>query len=408
MKERISVSGIGMIGPFGTGKETYWQGVVEGRSFLGPVTRYDVKGLAGEVKDFSISNHFKDRRATRLPLITQYALVATMEAIRDARLDMNRCKSDSIAMAYGTGNGSSEAVAKICRNLLATGQKSVDPLLFQESVFNAPASFISIHFGMKGPCVTLPMGMTAGHYALAVALNLLKDPAVSLVLVVSSDQVDKSVHEGLGHLRVLSSNGREEEGSRPFDKTRNGLVFSEGAVALVVERASDARERGARIYGEIAGNAVSHDAYRVADNNPDGRGMSEAMKRALADAGVGADAIGCVIAAAHSSRRNDIMETRGIKTALGSRARSIPVTSIKSSIGETFGPGGLFNVATAFLALRDGVVPPTINYRYPDPECDLDIVANRARVTSLDTVMCNSFNWCGMYGSTIVRRNEGG
>lgn len=404
MNNRIVVTGIGMVGPFGAGNVDFWQGITSGKGFLSPVTRYRFPRLAGEVPHFSLKEFVKDPRLNRLPSVSQYALASVVSAISDAGIELKKIAPEKIAIIFGTGNGPSHAVEKICTSLIEMGKRAADPLLFQESVFNAPASLISIFFGIKGPCLAIPQGQAAGGYAISTAINYLLSHDIDCALIVASDELSQAFHEAFSYLGVISPTDNNEEGMRPFDRTRNGCVLSEGAVAMVLETDKRAIQRGARIYGEIAGFGMASDGYRVADNNPDGSGLYRSMNNAMAQAQICPDSIDYLVASAMSIKKTDVMEIRAIKMALGKEAYNIPVSSIKSSIGETRGPGGLFNVAAAIFAIRDGIVPPTINYRFHDDECDLDVVPNHARRMEVNTVLSNSFSWGGIYNSIVVRR----
>lgn len=404
MYRRLAITGIGMVGPFGTGKDNFWQGITGGKNFLRPVTRYKSPRLAGEVSDFSLKEFVKNPRLTGLPLVSQYALASAVAAVSDAGIGFKDENKERAAVIFGTANGPCHTAERIYSSIIERGKKFVDPLLFQESVFNAPAGLISIYFGIKGPCLALPVGPAAGGYAMTAAVNYLLNYDIDCAIVVASDELSKTVHEALTYLRVISPDDNKEEGMRPFDRTRNGLVLSEGAVAMVLERDTISLQRGARIYGEVIGCGMASDGYRIADNNPDGSGLCRAIKDAMHQAKITPDDIDCVMAMAQSHKKIDAMETKAIKMALRKKAYDIPVSSVKSSIGETIGAGGLFNVAAGLFAIRDGIIPPTINYRFPDEECDIDVVANYARKMEVNTVLVNSFSWGGIYSSIIVRR----
>lgn len=408
MNRRLVITGMGMVGPFGSGNDNFWRGITEGKNFLRPVTRYEFPRLAGEVPDFSLKEFVKDPRLARSPLVSQYALASAVSAVSDAGIELKKMDSEKTAVIFGTCNGPCLATERNYASLIEKGGKSVDPLLFPESVFNAPAGLISIFFGIKGPCIALPQGPVAGGYAMTTAINYLTSYDMDYALVVASDELSKVAHEAFSYLRVISPNDGNEEGMRPFDRTRNGSVLSEGGVAMVLETEFGAKQRGARIYGEVIGCGMASDGYRIADNNPDGSGLCLSIKNAMTKAHdlcqITPDNIDYVVAMALSIKKIDAMETRAIKMAFGKRAYSIPLSSIKSSIGETLAPSALFNIAAGLLAIRNGIIPPTINYRFPDEECDLDVVPNFARKMEVNTVLTNSFSWGGIYSSIIVRR----
>jgi len=324
-------------------------------------------------------------------------------AVADAGIDLKKINHEKAAVVFGTSNGPCFVTEKIYTSILLESKKAVNPLLFQESVFNAPAGIISILFGIKGPCIALPLGMVSGGYSIVTAINYLVNYGIDCVIVVASDELTHTSHKAYSHLNILSKDN-DAACMKPFDKTRNGTVLSEGSGALILETDTHAIGRGAKIYGEIAGYSMTSDGYGVADNNPDGSGLCQAMGNALNQGHLGPDAIDYIVASALSIQKIDLMEVRAIKKAFGERAYHIPVSSIKSSIGETQGPDALFNIAAGAFAIRDGIVPPTINYGAYDDECDLDIVPNCARKMQVNTILANAFSWGGMYSSTIIKR----
>jgi len=404
MNKKVVITGIGAIGPFGAGNDKFWQGLIEGKNFLRPMTRYSFSGMGGEVPGFFLMDFVKDPKLTRIPMVSQYAIASAVLAVSDSGIDLKNIDHEKAAVVFGTSNGPCFVTEKIQTSILLGGKKTVNPLLFQESVFNAPAGIISILFGIKGPCIALPLGMVAAGYGIPTAINYLVHYGVDCVIIVASDELTQASHEAYSHLNILSQDNHETC-MRPFDKARNGMVISEGGVALILETDIHAIERGAKkIYGEISGYGMTSDGYRVADNNPDGSGLCWAMENAINHGQLSTDSIDYIVASALSIKKIDLMETRAIKKAFGKRAYDIPVSSIKSSIGETQGPDALFNIAAGAFAIRDGIIPPTINYQFRDDECDLDIVPNCARKMQVNTVLANAFSWGGMYSSTIIRR----
>lgn len=404
MIKKVFITGLGVVGPFGVGKEGFWKGISEGRNFLRPITRYDFNRIGGEVPRFSISEITGDSRMARLPLISQYALASAVEAVSDAGIRIKDIDQERMGISFGTCRGATAATERICTSIIEKGKKAVDPILFQQTVFNAPASVISIFYGIKGPSFAFPMGLAAGGFALISAVNQIRNGGIDCVLAIAADELSKVSHEAYGHLGVLSPNDDHEEGMRPFDKTRNGVVLSEGAVTLVLESEELARKRGVRGYAEVLGYGIANDAYRIADNNPDGSGLCSSIQEAFTDSKVDVSDTDYVVAISNSNKRVDALESRATKTVFGKRTMDIHVSSIKSSIGETAGPGALFNVAAGVLAMDSGIVPPTINYKYPDPDCDLFVVPNKAARKRVDTVLTSSFSWGGIYNSIVVRK----
>jgi 3-oxoacyl-[acyl-carrier-protein] synthase II len=408
MNKSIVVTGIGMVGPFGAGTDNFWKSITEGRNLFRAVTKYVSPGLAGEISDFDIKDFAQGRNLSRFPMVSQYALASAVMAISDAGVQINKTNSEKTGIIFGTGNGPIHTTEKIWTPLLVEKQKkAVDPFVFQEAVYNAPAGLLSIFFGIKGPCLAMPVGHASSSYAISAAINYLNlYDDLDCILVVASDELSQLAHDALSHFKIVSPNDGGQEMMRPFDRKRNGFVFSEGAVTMVLERKNSAIERGSSIYGEIIGNSMVSDAYRIADNNPDGSGLCRAMRNSMSQAEISPEDIDYVVSSALSLKTTDTMEVRAAKSAFGKTAYNIPISSIKSTLGQAFGVEGLFNLAAGFFAIRDGIIPPTVNYQYPDDECDLDIVPNRLRTTEVNTVLSNSFSWGGIYSSIIIRRSE--
>lgn len=402
MNKRVVITGIGMVGPFGAGICPFWTSITEGQGVLRPITRYPFPGLGGEVPDFSLGDFIEDRNLARLPRISQYAVASAVQAVSDAGFEWKKVDQERIAIMFGTSNGPSFVTEKIYSSILTEGKKHIDPLFFRESVFNAPAGIISILLGIKGPCVAMAQGLAGGGYAFTAAFNYIVNHDIDVVLAVGSDELTQAVHEAYSFLGILSKTNTDQEGMRPFDRTRNGMVLAEGAVTIILEREAHAVQRGARIYGEVVGCGMASDGYRVADNDSDGRGLSLSMKNAVTSAGIDDETIDYIAASAMSDKRTDAMEIKAIKRVFGERAHHIPISSIQSSIGHTMGPSSLFNIVAGLLTIKNGIVPPTINYRFFDKECDLDVVPNQARQVSVETVMANSYSWGGLYTSIIV------
>lgn len=405
MKDHICITGMGVLGPFGSGKKAFKEGITSGQSFLKPVENYKFERLAGVVPDFQLKQYIKDRRALKYASVTQYALAAAKMAVDDSGLDIETLDSERIAVILATDTGGINITETICNTIIEKGYKSVNPILFQQSVFNAPASLLSIIWGLKGPCITLPMGFSAGGAAIDMAVNCFLNHDIDYALVIASDEIGEVIHRAYDHLKLLSPNDNRAEGMRPFDADRNGFVLSEGAAALVLEKESMVLGRQHPAYGYIAGCSTVSDGYRPADVDPEGAGISLAMKNALSLAEVEPEAIDLIVAMAPSDRKVDKMEAGAIRKVFEGNSGYVPVTSIKSSIGESFSSSGLFNLCAGLLAMEDGMIPPTLNYNTPDPDIALDIVANQARKKNVKTVLSNTFSWGGIY-NTIVARSD--
>jgi len=408
MNNKVVITGIGIISPFGVGNEIFWKSLIQGKSALRKITRFDTTSfkskMAGEVLNFKIEDFVKNPRLHRIPRISQFTIVAANLAIADAKFDVKKEDMTKTGIFFGTCNGPSYSTERIYQSLLEKGPSGVDPLLFQETVFNAPVSNLSILLGIKGPCIAFPLGPASGSYALHLALNHLHSGRIDCAIVGASDEHTKVVHKAFGYLNVLSPDDGGEEKARPFDKNRNGGVLSEGSCFIILETLEHALQRGGFIYGEIIGDGMSSDAYKIADNEPKGLGVALAMNQAINKAQVEYSAIDYIVALAYGGRNVDKLETIAIKEIFKDYVFQLPITSIKGAIGESTGPGGLFNLATALFAIRDRVIPSTINWQEQDSDYDLDYVPNVARKKEITTAMVNAFSWGGIYSSIIVRR----
>jgi len=388
--KKFVVTGIGGISPLGYKPEDFWNNIYEGNKGLSDIQRFDTSKYqaktAGELLDFNILDYTPISKYRRLPRISQYALAAALQAVTDSKFKINRSNGSRVGLFFGTCNGPSDSTEKIYTSLVDNGPKSVEPLLFQETVFNAPLSHISINLKITGPCVALPVGIASGGYAVKMALDYLRAGMIDVALVGAADEHTEIVHDALESLHVLSPGEGEEECSRPFDKNRNGLVLSEGGAFLVIEELEDAKTREANIYGEIAGAALASDAYKIADNNPDGEGVFLSMSKLLEECNQHASSIDGIISLAASMPIFDLLEANGIRRVFQRDTKQVPVTSIKGVLGETTGPSALFNIIAALLALRHNALPPTINYSSPDPKIDLNIVADKPLIKELHNI----------------------
>lgn len=404
-QDKAVVTGIGLIGAFGQGPEAFWETVLGQKPALGPVTQYPFDRLAGEIRDFHITKYTRDRRVLRSSRIAQMAIAAAQMALEDAKIDLKAINTEKFAVFFGTDNGASKISEAVCRKIIEKGHRYVDPILFQHSVFNSPASLLSILWSIKGPCVTLPMGIASGGAGLSMATNYLYTYDYEYALVIAADEMSEVAHRAYDHLRLLSPNNEHPEGMRPFDQDCNGFVVSEGAAAFIIEKTSNTEKRCGRIHAELAGLGMAGSGSNGIDGGDEG--VALAMTNALQAAGVAPDKIDLIIGMANSIKEVDSMEMRGIVKALSRCAEKIPVTSIKSSIGESFSPSALFNLAVCILSMKFGVIPPTLNCVKVNNECNLDVVRNTPRRGKVGMALANSYSWGGLCHSILVRNRAG-
>lgn len=409
------ITGIGAITPIGHGREGFWRGIKEARSGgqriddLIDLTDIEVK-IGAPVRDFDPLQYFDKRRARRLGRSSQFALAAAYQAVRDAGLDPDalRREGERAGVLVGTGIGNIEIFIENHVTFLQKGPKRVSPFFVPMFMPNATAGEISLEFGLKGPNLGLVSACASSNHAIGLAADLIRWGYADVMLAGGSEAVLLPLNfAGFDQARALSRrNDEPERASRPFDAERDGFVMGEGAGMLVLESLEHALERGARVYAELAGHGLTADAHHITAPEPEGRGAAAAMAQALENAGVSKDEVGYINAHGTGTELGDVAETRAIKAVFGERAYTIPVSSTKSQIGHLMGAAGAVETVAALLAIVEGVLPPTINYEHPDPECDLDYVPNEPRPARVDVVLTNSFGFGGHNSTLVLKRFE--
>ncbi len=428
-RRRVVVTGMGMVTPVGLDVESTWEALREGRGGVGPITRFDAGAfatrIAAEVKGFDLA---RDLGAGAPRWVghgrnTQFALAAGAQAVRQSGLleggDVNRAR---FGVYLGSGEGqldfprfvdlvrrSAEGERVDTGRFIGQGIGLLDPLMESEQEPGTPAGHLASAFGAAGPNFSCLTACSASAQAIGEAADLIRDGAADVML---TGGVHSMIHPfGLtGFILLTAMSTRNDDpgrASRPFDRDRDGFVIGEGGGMLVLEVLDHARSRGATILGEIAGQASTADAFRLTDSHDEGRGAVASVRLALADAGLGPEDVDYVNAHGTSTKVNDSVETMALKLALGDRARRIPVSSTKSMTGHLIAAGGAVEAITCLLAIRDGVVPPTVNLDEPDDDCDLDYVPHSARVRVVDVAMSNSFGFGGQNTTLVLRRFEG-
>jgi 3-oxoacyl-[acyl-carrier-protein] synthase II len=430
MTRRVAITGLGVISSVGCGVPSFWHGLTTGRSGVNAIERYDASGLpvriAAEIRDFDLSS-FSDAPALYtsgvgsqvcLDRRTQYGLAAAEASVRDAGLsDAKEWRDASLYFGSGEGDNDVSLLARMLApaaieqgcdvgRLLELTDASRFAVRDQCMEPTAPASLIAARVGIGGEVTTCLTACAASAQAIGEAAWRVREGECDVALAGGAHAMTAPLDIiGFAMLSALSTrNDAPQQASRPFDRRRDGFVLGEGAGAVVLEEWERARARRAHIHGEIIGYGTANDAYRVTDMHPAARGATQAILNALSDAGIGPAAIGYVNAHGTSTIENDRAETRAIHQALGAHARAVPVSSIKSMTGHAIAAAGVMELIACVLALRDQVLPPTINLTEPDPECDLDYVPNRTRRHEFDTALSNSFGFGGQNVALIVRR----
>jgi 3-oxoacyl-[acyl-carrier-protein] synthase II len=403
----VFITGFGVVSPMGNTPEEMWEKCLKSEKGYGPITRFDTKKYkakqAGEIHNFDIKKIAKNPKYLRLPRVSQFALAAAIRAMEDAQLDI-RNRENRIGLIFGTSNGPTEATETIYNNLIHKGARGVDPLLFQETVFNASASHISIFFGIKGPTLALPMGTASGGFAIDYALNLLRTGKADAVLVGASDEHTEVTHRAFEALKTISPNNDKEETCCPFDKTRNGGIISEGAVFMVIENKKSLENRKKppkTIYGKITSSAITNDAYKAADLNETGCGLIDAMNQSLNKANKKPQDIDAVMSYGFSHPKLDHIEGVALQTVF--EGVDVEVTNIKGSTGETLGPSVLFNIMFSTLVFKHNVLPPMTNFNESDDDIKLNWVTS-PKEKVCNTILTTYYYFSGMNGSLVLEK----
>ncbi|MDF2440764.1 MAG: 3-oxoacyl-[acyl-carrier-protein] synthase [Abditibacteriota bacterium] len=408
--ERVVVTGYGAITPLGTGVPEFWQGVQEGRSGIDVLTIIDPTRhstrFGGEVKNFDPETYIDRKEARRMDRVAQLAIVASDEALASSGLKIDHSNHDDVGVVIGCGIGGLATWEREHAKLLDKGPDRVSPFLIPMMIPNMASGHVSIRTGARGPNTATVSACTSSAHALGLAYDLIRRGDAQVMLTGGTEApICDSAMAGFGNMRALSRHNEDPaRASRPFDKTRDGFVIGEGAGTLVLESLTHAQKRGAHIYAEMLAYGMSSDAYHITDMPEDGRGLGTAMTQALLRAGLTPEDVQYINAHGTSTPTNDRTETAAIKAVFGEHAYKLAVSSTKSQIGHLLGAGSAVEFIATVLGLQNQLMPPTINYRYPDPDCDLDYVPNEARRAEMDIALCNSSGFGGHNVSIAVRR----
>ncbi len=410
-KRKAVVTGIGLVSPLGSDRETTFAGLLEGRSGAGPITRFDASGypvrFACEVKDFWPEERLGTREARRMDLFTQFAVAASEEALADSGLELEKEDLRRVGVILGTGIGGITELEAQKVVTIERGPSRVSPLLVPKMMFNAHTGQVALRFGFQGPNYAVGSACASACHAIGVALRNIQLGEAEVVLTGGSEAaVTTLAVAGFANMKALSRrNDDPTRASRPFDAGRDGFVLGEGAGILVLEEEEHARRRGARIYAEVLGFGATDDAFHITAPDESGEGPARAVRLALKDAGVDPGEVGYVNAHGTSTELNDKMETRVLKKVFGDHARNLWVNSTKSMLGHLLGASGGVEFATTCLSLHRGVFHPTINQETPDPDCDLDSIPNEAREGDIRLAICNSFGFGGTNACLVAGRS---
>ncbi len=410
--EPVVITGIGLITALGTGAEKSWEGIKLGKSGIRRITRFDPtpfpSQIAGEVDDFDPENFIDPREVRKMDRYAQFAAAATFMALQDAGLSINSNNAERVGVCIGSGIGGAWTWEENHTNLLQKGPRGVSPRFIPMMISDIAAGHVAILTGAKGPnFATVTACATSGH-AIGMAAMTIKVGFADVMIAGGSEAAISPLSlAGFCSMKALSTrNDEPEKASRPFDVNRDGFVMAEGAGIVILERLSHAIKRGAKIYAELAGFGMSGDAYHLTAMCEDGDGPARSMLQALEAAGLTPAEVDYINAHATSTPQGDPAEVRAIKRAFGDYAYKVPVSSTKSMHGHTLGAAGAVELIVCLLAIRDQILPPTINLEQPDPECDLDFVPNKARPARVEVAISNSFGFGGHNATLVVRKWE--
>lgn len=407
---RVVVTGIGVISALGTGVEKNWNALLQGTSGVDRITRFDATELptqiAGEVKDFSAEEFIDKKEIKKMDLFIQYALAAAEMAMKDSALVINEENAERVGVLVGSGLGGLPTIEKYHEALSEGGYKKVTPFFIPMLIINLAPGQISMRFGAKGPNFSAVSACAAGTHAIGEAYHVIRrGDADAMITGGAESTITPLAIAGFNVMKALSTRNDDPKGaSRPFDKDRDGFVMGEGAGILVLEEYESAKARGAKIYAEVVGYGLSGDAYHLTAPAPEGEGAARCMKMALKNAGLNPEEVDYINAHGTSTPFNDYYETLAIKTALGDHSRKVMVSSTKGMTGHALGAAGGIEAVFSLLAMERGVVPPTINYQTPDPDCDLDYVPNTARSATVNVAMSNSLGFGGTNATVIFKK----
>ncbi|MDA0690507.1 MAG: beta-ketoacyl-ACP synthase II [Nitrospinae bacterium] len=409
MKKRVVVTGIGIISPLGIGLEKNWAAVTEGKSGVGLITKFDTESfpvkIAGEVKGFDPEDYINHKDVKKMDTFIHYALVCSQEAMADSGFEVTEENSERIGVLVGVGMCGLPAIEKYHDIYKEKGVKKITPFFIPMLISNLASGQISIHFGTKGPNTCIVTACATGTHSIGEAARMIQYGDVDVMIAGGTESVITPLGVGgFSAAKALSTRNEDPQGaSRPFERDRDGFVMGEGCGVVILEELEAAKKRGAKIYGEIAGYGLNSDAYHITATDPEGKGAARCMELAIKNGGINKEDIGYVNAHGTSTAA-DATETTAIKSVFGKDVHKLAVSSTKSMTGHLLGAAGGVEAIFSLMALKHGILPPTINHTTPDPLCDLDYVPNQAREKDIKYALSNSFGFGGTNGVLIFKK----
>ncbi|NQT90676.1 MAG: beta-ketoacyl-ACP synthase II [Candidatus Omnitrophica bacterium] len=409
-RRRVVITGLGTISPIGNDTKTFWDSLCAGKSGIGKITHFDTTGftsrIAGEIRGYDPSKYLTPKDRRRTDIFVQYAVSAAGMAIDDAGIDLSSIDLCRFGAIVGSGIGGIQTIESEHKVLLERGPSRISPFFIPMLIVNMAPGYIAIKFGLQGPNSCSVTACASSNHSLGEAFRIIQHGYADLMIGGGSEAAIWALGvAGFCAAKALSTrNDEPEKASRPFDRDRDGFVMSEGSGVLLLEEYEHAKKRGADIYAELVGYGMSCDAYHMTAPDPEGRGAIRCMEGALKDAGMNADELTYINAHGTSTKLNDKVETAAIKKVFGSHAKKLAVSSTKSMTGHLLGAAGGAELAACALAIKNGIIPPTINYENQDPDCDLDYVPNEARKQDVNVALSNSLGFGGHNASLIIRK----
>jgi 3-oxoacyl-[acyl-carrier-protein] synthase II len=406
---RVVVTGLGTLSPVGNTVDEFWTSLVQGRSGVGMITKFDTTGyptrIAGEVRNFDPLNFVDKKEARRLDPYLQYAIASAALAVQDAALDTGKVDGNRFGVLIGSGIGGISTLLESHRNLIEKGPDRVSPFFIPMLIANMASGLVSMRFGAKGPNSAVVTACATGNHAIGDSFKIIQRADADIMIAGGSEAIIVPLTiAGFCSMKAMSTrNDEPTKAMRPFDANRDGFVAGEGAGIVVLESLDHALARDARIYAEIVGYGMTGDAHHMTAPDPEGDGAARAMAAAVRDAGLDVSAVGYINAHGTSTPYNDKFETLAIKRVFGDHARRLAVSSTKSMTGHLLGAAGGIEAIATVLALHHGVLPPTINYETPDPDCDLDYIPNQARKQDVEVALSNAFGFGGTNATLAFR-----
>ena len=407
---RVVVTGLGVVSPVGNSVDQFWSSLLSGKSGVGKITQFDPTGydsqIAGEVKDFDPSPYVSLKDKRRMDKFVQYALVAAHQAVADSKIDFKKEDPFQAGVLVGSGIGSLYTIQEQTKVLLEKGPGKMSPFTIPMLIVNMASGWIAISFGVKGPNLAVATACASGAHALGDAFKIVQRGDAQIMITGGTESC--ICQTGIGAFCAMKAlsirNDQPQAASRPFDKERDGFIMAEGAGIVILENLEHAKRRGASIYAEIAGYGMSGDAYHMTAPDPQGEGAQNAMTKAMQDAGINPDQVSYINAHGTSTPLNDKVESLAIKAVLGQSAKATPVSSTKSMTGHLLGAAGAVEFVACVQTIKHAIIPPTINYQTPDPDCDLDYVPNKAREARVEVVLSNSLGFGGHNATLVLKR----